>query len=336
MGMAAQQRRPIPRQVDPSRHREWQRMLARQHGVIDTEQLRGFAISRNAITANVLAGRWRCVAPRVYATFSGPLTRDARLVAALSYAGPAAILSHQTAGEVWGMRPITGGPVHVTVPYRCSAVSQPPLVIVHRSRAFKHIAVPGLPPITTRADTVVDLAVAEHAARDAMRTLTALVTSRQAATSQVRERLRDRPPRRYGRALTQALDRIDAGVQSALEELYAVEVEAAHGLPSARRQQPFLVDGRRLIEDAVYDNIGVALTVRLNGGSHLLPDVAYRDRRRDNAAEFAGRSRLVFGWDELCRDPCAAALEVAGVLWRSGWNGPLRPCPRGRECRVWL
>jgi hypothetical protein len=92
------------------------------------------------------------------------------------------------------------------------------------------------------------------------------------------------------------------------------------------------VDGRRLIEDAVYDNIGVPLTVRLNGGSHLLPEVAYRDRRRGNAAALAGRSCLVFGWDELCPDPCSAALEVARVLWRSGWNGPLRACPRGREC----
>ncbi|MBO0874366.1 MAG: hypothetical protein J2P19_13315 [Pseudonocardia sp.] len=334
--MSAQQRRPIPRQVDPSRYLEWRHLLARQHGVVDTAQLRMFAISRNAITANVLAGRWRWVAPRVYATFSGPLTRDARLTAALSYAGPAAILSHQTAAELWGMRPIMGGPVHVTVPYHCSAVSQPPLVIVHRSRAFKHIAVPGLPPVTTRADTVVDLAVAEPTARDAMRTLTALVTSRRAAASHVRERLHDRPPRRYHRALTEALDRIDSGVHSALEELYAVDVEAAHGLPAARRQEPFLVGGRRLVEDAVYDNIGIPLTVRLNGGSHLLPDTAYRDRRRDNAAELAGRARLVYGWSELSRNPCAAALEVVDVLRRFDWTGPLRTCPRGRECGVWL
>lgn len=108
----------------------------------------------------------------VYATFTGPLPRDSWIAAALLYAGPAAVLSHRTAAEVWGMRPESPGPVHVTVPYRCSAISQPPLVVVHRSRAFDHITVDGRPPLTNRADTTIDLAVAEPSARDAQRLLT--------------------------------------------------------------------------------------------------------------------------------------------------------------------
>lgn len=331
-----QSRHQVPRRLDPDRHDEWRRLLALQSGVIDTDQLRDFGVSRHAITANVLAGRWQLVAPRVYATFTGPLPDDARNAAALSYAGPAALLSHRSAGILWGMCRPGGGPVHVTVPYGCSAVSQPPLVIVHRSRAFRHIAVPGLPPLTSRADTVVDLAVAEPTARDAMRVLTALVTARRAAPIQVRRRIEERPPRRFRRALTAALHRIETGVHSVLEEVYAVDVEAAHGLPAARRQDPFVVDDRVLIEDAVYDHVGVPLTVRLNGATHLLPEVAYRDRRRDNVSELAGRSRLIFGWTELSERPCHAAAEVAAVLRRWGWAGPLRICPRGRECRVRL
>lgn len=321
-------RRPIPCQVSPSRHTEWCRLLEAQHGVIAVEQLRSFSVGRNAITANLHAGRWRQVAPRVYATFTGPLSQEVRIAAALCYAGPEAILSHQTAAELWGMVRAVPGPVHVTVPYHCSAVSLPSLVIVHRSRAIRHIVVSAVQPLTSRADTVIDMAVAELSERAAMKQLTSLITDRQVATVQVREQLELRPPRRYRVALMQALNRIDQGVQSPLEELYAVDVEIAHGIPAARRQEPFLVDGRRLVEDAVYDNIGVPVTVRLDGSRHLLPEVALRDRRRGNVAALAGRTCLVFGWDELRDNPCRYSAEVAQALWGLGWQGPLRTCPR--------
>ncbi|MDQ5855117.1 MAG: hypothetical protein M3302_02085, partial [Actinomycetota bacterium] len=58
------------------------------------------------------------------------------------------------------------------------------------------------------------------------------------------------------------------------------------------------------------------------------PLVAFRDRRRDNAAELAGRARLVFGWRDLREDPCGATREVLAVLRRHRWQGPTRPCPR--------
>lgn len=310
-------------------------MLATQHGIVDRAQLRWFGVDGNAIDAQIAGGRWQQVAPRVYATFTGPLTENARHVAALSYAGPEAVLSHTTAAALWRLRPPVPGPGHVTVPYTRSAVSQPPLVIVHRSRAFRHIAVPGLPPLTSRADTVIDLAVAEPTARAAMALVTSVVTTRRAMVSDVLVRIGERPPRRYRRALRAALERIEGGVHSSLEELYAVDVEAAHGLPTALRQAPVRVDGRTLFEDAVYDHIGVPLTVRLDGSTHLRPEVAHRDRRRDNVAELAGRSRLTFGWRELSERPCAAAKEVAAVLRRWGWVGALRSCPRACECRDW-
>lgn len=76
-----------------------------------------------------------------------------------------------------------------------------------------------------------------------------------------------------------------------------------------------MVDGYTLWEDAVYDNLGVPLTVRLDGRAyHSHPEVAFRDRRRDNAAELAGRARLVFGWRDLREDACGAAREVLTVL----------------------
>jgi hypothetical protein len=117
------------------------------------------------------------------------------------------------------------------------------------------------------------------------------------------------------------------GVQSALEQRYACDVELAHALPTAQRQQPFVVDGRTLWEDVCYDLIGIPLTVRLDGRAfHDAPEVAFRDRRRDNAAELAARHRLVYGWDEVTGDPCGVATEVTTVLHRAGWHGPVRHC----------
>lgn len=312
----------------PSDQPGWTSLLIAQHGVFSIGQLRGLGVTKAELAAHVDGHRWQQVLRGVYATFTGPLPRPAKLSAALLYGAGWAVLSHRTAAEEWGLLPVVDGPVHITVPYRCSALSQPPLVIVHRSRAFPHIAIDGDPPLTGRADTVIDLAVAQPSPREAMRTVTAMLTTGRVSLLAFRERLENRPPRRYRRALEDAVRRIAGGVQSVLEEAYAVDVEEAHGLPTPRRQAPFVVDGRTLYEDVVYDDVGVRLTVRLDGRTHLLADVARRDRRRDNAGEVEGRSRLSFGWAEISSDPCGAAREVATVLHRGGWRGVLRPCPR--------
>jgi len=71
------------------------------------------------------------------------------------------------------------------------------------------------------------------------------------------------------------------------------------------------------------------VTVRLDGREyHSHPNVAFRDRRRDNAAELAGRARLVFGWRDIKEDACGAARDVLTVLSRHGWDGASRPCAK--------
>ncbi|MEU7817562.1 hypothetical protein, partial [Pseudonocardia sp. NPDC049154] len=317
---------PIPSTV-PSEDR-WVALLRIQHGVVDTTQLAEFGFTRSAITAQVDAGRWVWTLPRVYSTRTGPLTRDAAVVAALLYGGPTAVLSHRTAAEEWGLVRRQEGPVHLTVPYGASALTQEGRVVVHRSRAFDHLVVPTTPRRTGRADTAIDLAVEEPDARSARRTLIALMTGGRLRPVDVEVRLDERRPRRYVRALRSAVDAVRHGVQSALEDLYAVEVEQAHGLPAPRRQAPVRVDGVILYEDVVYDTVGVPLTVRLDGRTHLQDGVAFRDRRRDNAAELAGQSRLVFGWDETNADPCGVAHDIATVLRRLGWRGEPTRCSR--------
>ena len=303
--------------IDP-----WPHLVHSQHGVLTRGQLREWGFTDADVAHRVRYRHWQRVLHGVVALHTGPLTRPAVLTAALLYGGPWAVLSHRTAAQEWGLLPAEGTtPVHVTVPYGHSATPQPatwgppglvhPGVVVHRSRAMAHVITPTDPPRTSRADTVLDCAIEEPTAPAAARRLVALVGAGRVPVADVRRRLELRAPRRYRRVLLGALDLLTSGVQSALEHRYVLDVEQAHGLPAAVRQSPVVVDGHTLFEDCDYSTTGVPLIVRLDGRRyHSLPTVAFRDRRRDNAA--AGR-----GW------------STGGTRWRetrAGWRRRCAPC----------
>jgi len=290
-----------------------------QAGVVSRAQLLAYGHSPDDIRANVQAGRWRQLLPRVYATFTGVLPRAARLHAALRYGGAEATLSHHTAAEEWCMTPSGDRPVEITVPYTSSAVSQPPLVIVHRSRALRHTRLGTDPPRTRKADTIVDLAVAQESRKEALYLVVDLVSQAAVSVSEMEECVRNRPPFRYRSTIEYGLTLVRSGLMSALEVEYRQRVERAHGLPAGSRQTPVEVDGKTLWEDVTYDDVGAQVTIRLDGrATHSIAGVAFRDRRRDNAAELAGRARLVYGWKDVHNDPCAVAREVITVLSRCG------------------
>ncbi len=102
-----------------------QSILDAQDGVVTTAQLRAHGVSATALRHRVVSGQWLRVLPRVIAVNNGPLTRPMALSAALLYGGRA-ILSHRTAAEEWGLLRVDdpSAPVHITVPYNCSAVNQ--------------------------------------------------------------------------------------------------------------------------------------------------------------------------------------------------------------------
>lgn len=311
----------------------WLHLMRSQHGLIRPRQAAALGLSAKALERQVDAGRWRRVHYGVYACFTGPLDRPARLSAALLYAGQPAVLSHATAAAEWGMlRVAPAEPIHVTVPYECHATSLPGEVLVHRSRAYRFLVRVGEHhPRTSIADTILDTSTAQPDAEAAIRTFVDLCAKAYTKLGTVRRVMLARKPWRYRSALERAWDLVLGGAMSALEAEYVQCVETAHGLPAARRQVPVMVDGRRLYEDCVYDNHGLPCTVRLDGRTHAEPGVAFRDRRRDNAAELARRARLVYGWDEVSAEPCAVAAEVHTVLRRLGWLGPLRRCSRCSE-----
>ncbi len=275
--------------------------------------------------------------PGVIATFTGELSRAAKLHAAVLYGGAHATLSHRTAAEEWNLIPVIEGPIEITVPYTGSAVSQPPMVLVHRSRALAYTAVGMNPPRTRTTDTIVDLAASRPTPREATNTVVDLVSRSRVTVSAMESCVALRPPFRHRAAIRQGLALVRNGLMSVLEVEYQREVEDEHGLPTGDKQTPFEVDGKTLWEDVTYDSHGVRLTVRLDGrATHAMASIAFRDRRRDNAAELAGRARLVYGWHDVRTSPCEVAAEVRKVLVRegcdlSGWRETTCLRCRGRE-----
>ncbi|MDT7741292.1 MAG: hypothetical protein QOE59_370 [Actinomycetota bacterium] len=320
---------PFPFPAAPRDQDAWLRLLIRQHGVVSRRQLLRHGFTDAAIRANVRARRWVRVHDSVYAVFTGPLSEDARRAAAVLAKWPAA-LSHDTAGEIWNFcKRDPERPIHVTVSYVASGARRAGLV-VHRSRAFAYTVVEGLDqPVVAASHTAVDLAVAEPTARHAMATMLHCLTVTSLRPESVRASIDLRRPRRYRDALLGALAYADDGVRSKLEAIYALEVEEAHGLPRGERQLPVEVDGTTRYEDIAYRVGDELVIVRLDGHRyHADRATTLVDRRRDLAAELAGRARVVFGYEETAADPCARAREVAAVLRGRGWTGALRACER--------
>lgn len=309
---------------------DWPALLRDQHGIISRTQALRHGFTDAGILAQVTARRWRRVGHGAVATFTGPLTAAARRHAALvAVAGPAA-LSHRTAGRVWGM--LAGEwpseePAEVTVPYGASAQPRVDLVL-HRSRAFEHIVVEhdGL-LVVDRPHTALDLALAEPDAMAALRLLLHLALRGSLRADQLAFAVERRRPRRYRRACLEAVRLLRDGVTSPLEARYVLDVETAHGLPRAERQTPFALDSTTVYEDCLYPCPDGLVVVRLDGHRyHADPAVRLRDRRRGNAAEVAGRARLEYGWEEVTRQPCRVAREVAEVLAANGWTGEVGAC----------
>ncbi|MEV0700455.1 hypothetical protein AB0I53_21430 [Saccharopolyspora sp. NPDC050389] len=157
-----------------------------------------------------------------------------------------------------------------------------------------------------------------------------MAAANRVSADEIRARLAARPAYRYGTALDRAVRLLGEGLTSMLEARYFLDVEQAHGIPGARRQVPVSVFGRKFLEDCSYEHLGIPLIIRLDGRAyHSDAETAFRDRRRDNAAELSGTARLVYGWQDVDRAPCSVAREVVAVLRREGWQGPTLRC---RKC----
>jgi very-short-patch-repair endonuclease len=123
-------------------------------GRIHWSQLRALGVPETTISAWVNDGYLRPRLPRVYAVghSAGPLEAD--LAEALLYAGPGAMLSHQTAAWWWGFTEREPEAIHVSTPRRCRSE---PHIQVHGRRKLDRVWHRNL-TVTTVPQTLLDYA----------------------------------------------------------------------------------------------------------------------------------------------------------------------------------
>ena len=92
------------------------RLAESQHGVVARRQLTRLGLGDDAIDYRLAVGRLWVVMPRVYAVGHRRLPPLGRSMAAVLSSGSGAVLSHQSAAALWGIRDIGRGVIQVTAP----------------------------------------------------------------------------------------------------------------------------------------------------------------------------------------------------------------------------
>ncbi|MGH8893408.1 MAG: type IV toxin-antitoxin system AbiEi family antitoxin [Actinomycetes bacterium] len=303
-----------------------------QHGAVSRRQVIDRGMTDDQI-ARAMNREWqRSGLPGVYFTFTGPVTYLARCWAALLYAGEGAALGLDTAAWIWGVRDDPPEDVHVMVPADRRVEQQPGVRIHLRVHLCTRTHPARIPAIVRLEETVIDLVdrpgstqdqVIDLLLRACQRRLTRADRLRAAADS--RKKLRHRA------LVSDVLDEVVEGVQSALERRYLRDVERAHGLPPGRRNRTEGVPGRRRYRDVRYDRYGAL--VELDGRAAHPEEERERDDLRVNETVLEeGVRTLRYGWRSVTVLACQTAGQVIGLLRSGGWDGAPIRC--GPACRV--
>jgi hypothetical protein len=305
------------------------RYVARnQSGVVSRSQAMRAGLSPDIIKFRISSKRWTQLYPGVYATFTGPPSRNARLWAAVLLAGSGAVLSHETAAELHRLADKASQTIHLTIPSQRRVRAAADLCLHRSARAVEVAQAHAYPPRTTVEETVLDLTQTAKSFDDVCGWVTRAVARELTDEARLNAAMTKRGRLRWRADLHGVLEAAVTGDDSVLEYRYHRDVERAHGLPEPERQVPFTAkDGRRGRRDRVYQEYGVV--VELDGRLAHPEENRWKDKARDNAAAAGGQQSLRYDWAAVTRHPCATAAEIAKVLRNHGWQGRPKPCSPG-------
>jgi hypothetical protein len=311
----------------------WRGQLQAQSGVIARCQASVAGYTDRAIDYRLRSGAWRRVRRGAYAAFTGELSREGKLWAAVLRAGPGAVLSHETAAELHGLIDKPVGPIHVSVPAQRRPGQTGPIrgMVIHRSRCLvAEWQGPWRLPRTSVEDTILDLVAAARTFDDAYGWISRGVGRRLTSAKSLSKALATRKRIRWRAWIAAALQDAEDGAHSPLERNYVYGVERAHGLPAARRQARRRHGSGTRYLDNLYEEY--ALCVETDGLTAHPAEGRWRDTHRDNANQVQGIRTLRYGWPDVTEKRCETAAEIATVLRRNGWQGTLRRC--GPDCKA--
>jgi predicted transcriptional regulator of viral defense system len=292
-------------------------LAGRQHGVVSRPQLERLGFEETAISRRIRSGRLHQVHAGVFAVGHRLISREGWWMAAVLAMGEGAVLSHQSAAALWGLRGYRLRPVHVTLASKSRHV---PGIRRHSSRILSGDevtiaeAVPGI-PVTSVPRTIFDMArggdvdLVENLIREAER--------RELYDTLSLPHLLARYPRRRGcRTVKAALRRVEespAGyTASRLEEKF-LRFLWAYGLPIPHFNEWVDLGDRRYRVDCRWP--GTKEVVELDSWeAHGTRRAFHDDRERDRRLRVAGYGLTHITWAQLDAEPAAIAADLRALF----------------------
>lgn len=297
-------------------------LAASNHGLIGLREGESVGVSRRQLERMTQRGVLRHVYNNVWIVEGSPHTWDQRALVAVWSTGAGALLSHWSAGAVWGLSARRG--VEVLVPMSTGA--RPPGVRVHQTRFLTGVDVDqrhGI-PVTSIERTLVDLAAVSPLGRLA-RLLDAAVSEGLTTHEQIVSRLVTMPTRgRKGvpmlRLLLQERIGCDIADGNPFEHIMAGLI-ARSDLPSPVRQYMVCGSESRYYLDFAFPEYKVAIECDGLMG-HGSPSAQSYDLKRQNEIIEDGWNLRRFSWSQVNTEPAQVLASIRNAMVASGWRPP--------------
>ncbi|HYH60051.1 MAG TPA: DUF559 domain-containing protein [Thermoleophilaceae bacterium] len=288
-------------------------LARRQHWVITRTQLLDLGFTDKAIEWRVREGRLHVTWRGVYAVGRPELTRHGWLMAAVLACGEGAVLSHDSAAELWDIRIPRNQLIHVSVT-RSSPVRRRGIQTYRRpSLAAEDVATQHGIPTTTPTRTLMDLTLHPRELEAAVNEADKLDLI---DPESLREALEASAGQPGVKSLRKLLDRHTLLLTDSELERRFVPIANRAGLPPPQTQASlhgFRVDFYWPTLDLVVETDGLRY--------HRTPTQQARDRVRDQALTAAGLTVLRFTHAQVRYEPG----YVERILRSAGSSGPRRP-----------
>jgi hypothetical protein len=290
------------------------RTLAAQHQVITRQQALGCGVPRS--TVNLWCGsdgKWQKLLPGVYLTVTGTPTSEQRLVAAVLYAGPRAVITGPSALRLHRLRSPGSDVIDVLVP---AAVRRHDVgfVRLHRTRRAPRVYRTGAIRFCHAARAVADSARVLTSLDDVKAVVAEAVQKQACSIAELGLELENGPSQDSAR-LRAALKSVRAGARSVAEDRFRERVMRS-SLP-APRYNVFLraADGTDIGEvDAWWADAGVSVEIDSQEYHFYRSDWLRTDAKRSRLLKHGifphniAPARVDHDWDAVCEE-LRASLE---------------------------
>lgn len=299
-------------------------LAGRQHGVVARWQLTRLGMTTKMIRGRIDRGGLHVLHRGVYAVGHRSMKVEGRWMAAVLAFGPEAVLSHRSAGQLWGLVPRSSIWPEVTRPRH--ARGRPHLVVHQASLPSDEVGTMWGIPVTSVARTMFDLAgLLEE--REVERAWNEMEVREYRGSLSVPDLIERYPGRPGTLLLARLADRKPVGVtRNELEEAF-LDLIDRFGLPRPRMNAHLAVRDRFYEVDCLWEDRKVAIELD-GGGAHGTKRAFEKDRERDRILTAEGWTTARITWHQITETPSEVAADLHLILTpypSSNGPGSLRP-----------